>query len=176
MLFGSKLGRDTVHLDKDPGLAGGIPREGDLVQLIVLLAHLADAVAQRHVHLQYPLVGMTPGPLGNLLALDVLQPALVEADADRAAQPLLLVVAGQVPELLHLELVALALVDVGQRGLTHLCGYTSGRGQHVLKAGVKVLEVLNGGGYFYFGGGVGRWRCLLAHVLDDSTRLVSKIE
>ena len=63
---------------------------------------------------------MGPGPLRDLFALNVLEPALVEADAHVAAQPFLLVVTRQVPQLLHLQLVALALVDVGQGRLTNL--------------------------------------------------------
>ena len=48
-----------------------------------------------------------PGPLCNLLALNVLEAALVEADPDCGTQPLLSVVARQVPELLDLDLVRL---------------------------------------------------------------------
>jgi hypothetical protein len=63
---------------------------------------------------------MRARPLRNLLVLNVLEAALVEADAHGAAQPLLPVVLGEVAQLLDLELVALALVDVGQRRLAQL--------------------------------------------------------
>ena len=69
---------------------------------------------------------MGPGPLGNLLALDILEAPLVETDADGGMKPLLLVVVGEIAQLLELELVALALVDVGERGLA-LLGRNAGR-------------------------------------------------
>ena len=84
---------------------------------------------------------MGPGPLGNLLRLNVLQPALVEADPDRASEPLLLVVTGDVAELLDLDLVALALVDVGQAGVAWLGQDGGGRRQDVLEPALS-LQVL----------------------------------
>ena len=77
---------------------------------------------------------MRARPLRDLLVLNVLESALVEADAHGAAQPLLAVVLGQVAQLLDLELVALALVDVGQGRLTQLRRYARRRVQYVLKS------------------------------------------
>ena len=94
-------------------------------------------IPERHVHLEYPLVGVGAGPLRNLLVLNVLEATLVKANADGGAEPLLAVVGGQVAQLLDLELVALALVDVGERGLPQLRG-DAGRGvQNVLKPGER---------------------------------------
>lgn len=76
---------------------------------------------------------MSAGPLRNLLVLDVLEAALVKTNADGAAEPLLAVVLGQVTQLLDLELVALALVDVGEGGLAQLRGYARRCVQDVLK-------------------------------------------
>ena len=94
--------------------------ESNLIELIILLADVTDPITQRHIDLQYTLVGMGSGPLGDLFALNVLEPALVEADAHVAAQPFLLVMTRQISQLLHLQLVALALVDVRQGRLPYL--------------------------------------------------------
>jgi hypothetical protein len=48
---------------------------------------------------------VTPGPLGDLLGLDVLEPPLVETDPDGGTEPLLSVVSRQVAQLLYLDLV-----------------------------------------------------------------------
>ena len=84
---------------------------------------------------------MGPGPLRYLLRLYVLQSPLMEADPDCASEPLLLVVTRDVPELLDLDLVALALVDVGQAGVARLGQDGGGRGQDVLEPALT-LQVL----------------------------------
>ena len=61
----------------------------------------------------------------------------MKADPDGGAQPLLLVVAGQVAQLLDLQLVALSLVDVSQRGFANLGRYTCRCVQYVLEPGEK---------------------------------------
>ena len=91
---------------------------------------------------------MNPG----ILSLDVLQPALVEADAQGGAQPLLLVVVGQVAQLFDLELVALTLVDVGEAGFAELGGDAGGGVEDVLEpvavlvSSCRVLDGEPGGG------------------------------
>ena len=63
----------------------------------------------------------------------------MKADPDGGAQPLLLVVAGQVAQLLDLQLVALSLVDVRQRGFAHLGRYTCRCVQYVLEPGIMQI-------------------------------------
>ena len=76
---------------------------------------------------------MRPRPLCNLLSLNVLQPPLVEADADGASEPLLLVVTRDVSQLLDLDLIGLALVDVGQGRVSRLGQNWGGGSQDVLE-------------------------------------------
>ena len=66
----------------------------------------------------------------------------MEADPDCASEPLLLVVTRDVPELLDLDLIALALVDVGQTGVTRLGQDRGGRSQDILEPALP-LQVLS---------------------------------
>ena len=84
---------------------------------------------------------MGAGPLVDLLVLDVLEPALVEANPDGAPQPLLLIVSGQVAQLLDLQLVALALVNVGEGRFPNLGGNTGRSSQDILKPGHTHLNI-----------------------------------
>ena len=115
-----------MDLDKDPGVPGRVPEKADRVEGRRFLLHVRHPVAQGCVHLKDPLIwtrpgqneqivsisliknnSFPPGPLCNLLALNVLETALVEANPDCGTQPLLSVVARQVPQLLDLYLVRL---------------------------------------------------------------------
>ena len=60
----------------------------------------------------------------------------MEADPDGATEPLLLVVAGEVAQLLDLQLVALPLVDVGQGRLPDLRRDTRRGVQNILEPGI----------------------------------------
>ena len=82
---------------------------------------------------------MRPGPLCNLLSLNVLQPPLVEADADGASEPLLLVVTRDVSQLLDLDLIGLALVDVGQGRVSRLGQNRGGGSQDVLEPVMVII-------------------------------------
>ena len=81
---------------------------------------------------------MSPRPLSDLFTLYVLQPALVETYSYRAPKPFLLVVVGEVAQLLELELVALPLVDVGEGGFSLLCSYARRSRQNVLETKKKM--------------------------------------
>lgn len=113
-----------MDFDKDSSVPGWVPEKADRVEGRRFLLHVRHPVAQGCVYLKDPLIWtcpgkneqisqsrwnnfFSPGPLCNLLALNVLEAALVEADPDCGTQPLLSVVARQVPELLDLDLVRL---------------------------------------------------------------------
>ena len=140
VLLGGELGADAVDLHEDTRVPGGVPQEAHGVEGALL--DVRRPVAERRVYLQDPLVGVGPGPLGDLLRLDVLQAPLVEADPDGGAKPLLPVVGREVAQLLDLDLVALALVDVGEGGLAVLGGDAGGRRPDVLEPAVVLPGVL----------------------------------
>ena len=109
-----------MDFDKDSSVQGGVPEKADRVESRRFLLYVGDPVAQGCIYLKDPLIWMCPaknlqfvfnffqpGPLSNLLGLNVLETTVVEANPDCGTQPFLSVVARQVPQLLDLYLVRL---------------------------------------------------------------------
>ena len=73
-----------TYLDVDADLLGGVPKELDDVEVVVVLQDVVDAVRERHVDLDDAVARPRQPPRRDLLTFHVLQPALVEAQPHHA--------------------------------------------------------------------------------------------